>query len=283
MLRGSLLVLALVVAPLADEPLAQQAVTPAARVGPPVVTAPTVAQQGSPGPVCDRVTEAMKTLAWPLFALGAALLFRKPIREVAGGLSTRVTRLSVFNVQLELLPAAAPAASPLLDDIRTGTTWAAVNDSSRSMLEQVQSQAPADFAEINLGTGDEWLASRLYIAAVMLDRMRGVKVFVFVERTPATARRFVAVVPVRQLRWALGRRYPWFESAFLGAYAAHMPNHPLVAAPPPALPPAAGWRLEPRSMASTAPQFAVTDTGAFEPWDGTKHHRAVHLLTTTSR
>jgi len=42
----------------------------------------------------------------------------------------------------------------------------------------------------------------------MLERMRGVKVFVLVESAPNTERRPVAVASVRQLRWALARRYP---------------------------------------------------------------------------
>ena len=74
------------------------------------------------------------------------------------------------------------------------------------MLEQVQSGTPADFATIALGSGEAWLTSRLYIAAVMMERMRGTQVFVFGERAPFTERRLVAVASVRQVRWALARR-----------------------------------------------------------------------------
>ena len=85
------------------------------------------------------------------------------------------------------------------------------------MLEQVQSTKPADFAIIALEAGEAWLTSRLYIAAVMMERMRGTQVFVFVERTASTERRLLAVASVRQLRWALARRYPWLEAAFVRA------------------------------------------------------------------
>ena len=174
-------------------------------------------------PSYPPMVELVKALAWPLIAVVVALLFRKPLGEFVGALGTRVTKLSVFKVELELVPAATAVVSPLLDDIRTVTTSAAISDSSRAMLEQLQNQTPADFDEINLGAGDEWLTSRLYIAAVMLERMRGVQVLVFLERTPATDRRFVAVVPVKQLRWALAQRYPWLEAAFVRAYIASFP------------------------------------------------------------
>jgi hypothetical protein len=53
----------------------------------------------------------------------------------------------------------------------------------------------------------------------MMHRMRGISVFVFVNRTAASERRFLAAVDVQLLRWSLAQRYPWLESAFAGAYA----------------------------------------------------------------
>jgi hypothetical protein len=226
------------------------------------IAAPAAAA-AAPAPPCSPAIEIVKALAWPVFALLIAGAFRRPLALFVGALGSRVTKLSLFKVELELVPAAAAAAMPLLDDIRTATSSAALNDSSSMMLEQVQSGTAADFAVIDLGDGEEWLTSRLYIAAVMMERMRSLQVFVFVERTRSSERRLVAVASVRQLRWALARRYPWIEAAWVRALLGIFPS----AYPPnaPALPAGALWPPDPRTLAMPQ-QVIVSDTGAFEPW-----------------
>jgi hypothetical protein len=215
----------------------------------------------SPTAASTPIVELVKALAWPVVALLIAGIFRRPIGLFVTALGSRITKLSVFKVELELVPASAATATPLLDDIRTATYGAAISDSSRMMLEQLQSGEPADFALVALGDGEEWLTSRLYIAAVMMERMRNVKVFVFVERVPTTERRFVAVVPVRQLRWALARRYPWLEAAWtrsvLSIFPADIPTDA------PVLPVGAQWLPNPHTLSMSQP-VVKSDTGALE-------------------
>jgi hypothetical protein len=50
-----------------------------------------------------------------------------------------------------------------------------------------------------------------------MERMRGMKVFVFVDATAVTKRQFVGTVEIRRLRWALAQRYPWLEVAYVKA------------------------------------------------------------------
>jgi len=130
------------------------------------------------------------------------------------------------------------------------------------MLEQVQSAGAADFAVVELGTGREWITSRLFIAATMMERMRGVQVCVFVERTQLSERRFVAVASVQQMRWALARRYPWLEAAWACAYVSLFPGP----TPPPAeaLPRGAKWLPEPTHMNVQQP-IITSDSGGLGP------------------
>jgi hypothetical protein len=223
-----------------------------------------VSNHGNVPAMTSFSVELVKALAWPVIALLIAVIFRQPLGQFLGTLGNRVSKLSLFKVELELLPAAAAVTTPLLDDIRSVTNSAAISDSSRAILEQVQSSEPADFSRIALGDGKEWLTSRLYIAAAMIERMRDVKVFVFVERVSATERRFVAVAAVRQLRWALAQRYPWLEAAWVAALLGALPpSYPPNA---PALPSGARWLPDPASGSqSTPPKLIVSDTGAFEP------------------
>ena len=201
-------------------------------------------------------------LAWPAAVIVVALTFRRSLGDFLRGLATRVTKLSAFKVELELAAVPSAAASPLLDDIRSATTPAEISDSTRQMLEQAQSTLPADSAVINLGSGQEWLTSRLFIAAVMLERMRGVQVFVFLERTPATGQRFVAVAPLSQVRWSLAQQFPWLEAAWARAY---LGIFPFTQQSTTALPEGAAWLPDPRSL-NMAPPPIESSNGALNPW-----------------
>ncbi len=222
--------------------------------------------------VAGPAVELVKALAWPVVALVMAFTFRRPIAAFVSALGSRITKLSMFKVELELVPASPATVTPLLDDIRTATNPATINDSTHRMLVDVQAGAPADYALVSLGDGGEWLTSRLYVATVMLERMRGVKVVVFVEQTPASPQRFVAVVPVGQLRWAMAQRYPWLEAAWTRAlvslYPQVWPPRPEGLTPtqtwPPALPPGAQWPTDPKTLA-TPTRVIVSDSGGFEP------------------
>jgi hypothetical protein len=94
-----------------------------------------------------------------------------------------------------------------------------VNDSTvGTFLSQLTDPTSADYAIVNLGSGDQWLTSRLYIMAVVFARMKGLKAFVFLGQSSASRRYFGWADPNR-IRWALARRYPWLEAAYSAAYA----------------------------------------------------------------
>ncbi len=201
-------------------------------------------------------------LAWPIAAVAIALAFREPLSQFLSGLSGRVTKLSAFKVELELATAPAAGSGPLLDDIRSATTLAPIADSTRMMLEQAQSTVPADFAVIDLGTGEEWLTSRLFIAAVMLERMRAAKVMVFLETTPTTTRRFVAIGSLAEVRWSLARQFPWLEASWARAYMDVFPAYPPAGV---VVPNGALWLPDPLTIPSE-PSPIQSSSGAIEPW-----------------
>jgi hypothetical protein len=220
------------------------------------------AQVPQPAPQSPAWVAVVNALAWPVAAIVMALAFRRPLGDFLSGLAGRVTKLSVFKVELELTATPSAAVSPLLDDIRSATTPASISDSTRTMLEQAQSTLPADFAEINLGTGDAWLTSRLFIAAVMLERMRGVQVFVFLESTPGTTRRFVAIAPLAYVRWSLAQQFPWLEAAWARAYLNIFPTPPQGTI---VVPKGAKWLPDPRTLSVTSSPIE-SSSGALSPW-----------------
>ena len=184
-------------------------------------------------------------LAWPLAAVVIALTFWKPLSAFIGSIGSRITKLSVMSVGIELTPATSATDTPLLNEV--GDAQAAqISDSSGSMLEQVQIERPADFAIIDIGEGNEWLTSRLYVAAIMLSRMRGAQVFVFVKTAVSTRRRFVALAPLAQLRWSLARKYPWLDHAWTCALRDVFP-------------------ADPKDIQANAESRVQSDNGAFRP------------------
>jgi hypothetical protein len=195
----------------------------------------------------DPLVEIVGYLAWPAAALLMVLMLRRPIAALVGAIGGRITKLSVFKVELELLPVER-ATAPLLDELRDVAKETPLGDSSGALLKQVAGE-PAEYAVVDLGAGDEWLTSRLYIAAVTLPRMRGVRAFVFVETADGVQRSYVGMVAADRLRWRLAMDFPWLEGAWLQASASLIPD--LQAPPLPA--PAARQPV------------IVSDTGALDP------------------
>ncbi len=227
-------------------------------------TAATASMPTTPVLSTSPAVELVNGLAWPVVALLIAALYRRPISGFVRALGTRITKLSLFKVEIEL--ATAGTSMPLLNDIRTADSTALIN-SGRAELEKALSGIPADYAEIAIGGGKEWLTSRLYIAAVMMERMRNVKVFVFVERAPKTERRFVSVAAVRQLRWTLAQRYPCLEAAWVHALESSVFRSAFPMTPPAGVPaptPPAQWPIDPCTVLSPSSSIIQSDAGAFE-------------------
>jgi hypothetical protein len=204
--------------------------------------------------------EVAKAAAWPVAALLIAILLREPLGRFLDGIGSRITKLSAFQVELELAASATPASGPLLAEIREPGA-ANVGDSSLALREAVKDTTPADYAAIFIGEGEEWLTSRLFVAAAMLERMRGVHCFVFIERRPPIGRQFLALVSPSFVRWHLARRYPWLELAYSTAVEEAMAVAAANATPTvPPVPPTPIPQRVPQTL-----RLIISNEGAFEP------------------
>jgi hypothetical protein len=228
---------------------AQSQGRPSAPSPAPAATTATPAPPRAEGPVAIQVVTA---LAWPVVVVIALFALRPALNGFLQGLGSRVTKLSVFKVELELAAATRAEPSPTLEDIRTAPQAAPIADSSRALFQHVQDATPADYAVIALGTGDEWLTSRLYIAATLLERMRGVRCLVFLETRDGNSGRFLALAAPTTVRWALAHRYPWLEIAYRRASAIALP-----VSSPPLLP-------HPQWVAAGQP-VVTSDRGTLDP------------------
>lgn len=169
------------------------------------------------------IAATLSAFLWPLIVLIVLLAYRSTIPVLVEGLTSRIKKLEFAGVSVELAVATpfVPewSGSPAALDLRHKATAIQVNDSTaRTFLTQLTDEGTGDYAEINLGTGGEWLTSRLFIMAILFAQMKGIDSFVFVETSGAVRRRFLGWAEPARIRWALAKRYPWLEQAYADAY-----------------------------------------------------------------
>jgi hypothetical protein len=171
------------------------------------------------------VVEVTKALAWPAVVAFSLYIFRRPIVELVGQVVRRAKKVSVFEVSVELapLPELHPSWSVGEADARRLSSSQIFDSASQSLFQELLKPARADYAIVDLRTGDAWLTSRLFIFSLILGEVTGLRAFVFLETTANTRRRFLGVATPSGVRRALGRRYPWFEEAYARALATMYP------------------------------------------------------------
>ena len=168
-------------------------------------------------------------LAWPVLLGLLLVVYRKDIREFARKIAPAIQGVTLGPVSFQF--ATANGEEPFLGsqtiDLRNSPLAAAqvLSSSAGSELAGllVGIGPPLDYAVFNLGQGDKWITSRLYLFAVILQRMRSLKRIVFVERTQDGVRRhFVGMADPNKIAWALAHSYPWMEAAFASATVSAM-------------------------------------------------------------
>jgi hypothetical protein len=154
--------------------------------------------------------EIISAIAWPLVAVvGVVALWRSGFM---GEVGRRTTRISVFQVSLELATA-SPGELPGLEKLRDPVSSQEFQSGEKSLMQQLLQPDDIDYAVIDLRDGQRWLASRLFLFAELLRRQRGLRCIVFVEHRDSIGRRLVGLADPVDVKWALAARYPWLESA----------------------------------------------------------------------
>jgi hypothetical protein len=155
-------------------------------------------------------------MAWPTVVLIFGFAFRIPLSRLLEGLGQRITKLSLFKVELELTKPERlrQLSDTVLEDVREPAATQ-VDESGPAIFKMLESRAEFDYAVINLGAGDEWITSRLFITAAMLKRMHHVSAIVFLEG--AEGKTFAGWALVDDVISRLGSAYPWLQLAYVTA------------------------------------------------------------------
>ena len=169
------------------------------------------------------IAAAVSAVVWPVVVIVALYLLRERLPALLKELAGRVSKIEFAGLTLELTKAKAftpEYASPTAGiDLRQRARAMEISDSTAgTFINQLSDPITADYAIVDLGSGDQWLTSRLFIMAVVFARMKGLHAFVFRGQS-ALGRPYLGWANPNRIRWALARRYPWFEAAYAAAYA----------------------------------------------------------------
>lgn len=153
--------------------------------------------------------------------------------EFVGQLARRAKKISVLEVSVELatLPELQPSWSVGDVDARRLTSSQIFDSASQTLFQEILKPAQADYAIVDLRSGQAWLTSRLFIFSLILGEVTGLRAFVFLESTASTRRKFLGVATPANVRRALGRGYPWLEEACAWALSGQYPNVPQLVPP----------------------------------------------------
>ena len=133
---------------------------------------------------------AFAAYAWPIVVLLALALFRKSIASFLETVSRRATEIGVGWASIKL-PEAMQAQTLQTNVIRELQTDQWMESSSTWFQAFASSAANSEYALLNLGDGDQWITSRLFIFAVMLQRMKSLKAIVFTKLEASGTPRFI--------------------------------------------------------------------------------------------
>ena len=171
------------------------------------------------------IAAILSAVLWPLIVVTVLLAYRRNTPALAQAIAGRVTKVGVAGISIELgkasvfVPEWSASAGAL--DLRQKAAAVQVTDSTAMTFSaQLRQGRVADYAEIDLGAGQEWLTSRLFIMAIVFARVKGIRCLVFVETSGNIRRRFVGSAKPEKIRWALAKKYSWLEQGYAQAYSA---------------------------------------------------------------
>jgi hypothetical protein len=172
-----------------------------------------------------NIAATISAVFWPTIVLVIVFVYRSEIPALVRVLLSRVKKLEFAGISFEL--SLAKPFAPEFSDFPTASEIEINSSLPSALLTQLTDESSGDYTLINLGKGESWLTSRLFILSIFAQ-MKGIRCFVFVETSGATRRRFIGWADPARVRWALARKYPWLERAYAGAYNSIADNSVIV-------------------------------------------------------
>ncbi len=181
------------------------------------------------------ISELVNILVWPVVVLAALLAFRKPLGTFLSGLSGRLTKLSVFDVSIEMAELPQPLlpwANPNFPQSSEMTGGEVGSTTLSTLFERLDEDKSWDYLIVDVKDGKFWFVSRLFVFTVFLQAMRDLKCVMFVQSSAEVHRRVLGLASPDVLRAELAQDFPWLERTLTKAIAQHEPKFLAPALPP---------------------------------------------------
>ena len=124
----------------------------------------------------------VQNLAWPLMILIALYLFRPSIGKVVEQLGKSGGEISIAGLGIKLPTAKGASMSEDVFSFKVADSASITNSSARTTLvKMLREPGTREYVVIDLGLGSEWISSRLFIFALMLQRMKSIRAIVFLD------------------------------------------------------------------------------------------------------
>lgn len=149
--------------------------------------------------------ESLSHFAWPVSIILILLLYRGALSKFFAVVSERASEITIGSWASFKLPTLTE--TPLdqdVSDFRRVEGSLLTESYKTELFKQFRASRKHEYAVINLGEGEEWISSRLYIFAVMLQRMKSLECIVFVYKTAASTSTFPGHRRYRQRSLGVG-------------------------------------------------------------------------------
>lgn len=174
--------------------------------------------------------DLVQALAVPVTVLVAVLVLHRPIGVFLENIGGRLSKLSIGKLSIELSAATELRPAWRVDmgnnsfDVRQLSPADVFDSYADSLLRQLEDPTPLDYVTVDLGVGQSWLSSRLFLFAHLLGRMRGIRAFVFVHTVGSHERCFLGIASPSDIRGLLAKEHPVLEQALIIGYSQTFPS-----------------------------------------------------------
>jgi hypothetical protein len=155
----------------------------------------------------------IETCVWPLIVVVFVIYFRKQIKI----LISRVKQFSFAGIDIEISHASCFSTAGLLSNMNQFgaiANEALLTSFTHSLIDQLETDKKIDYITIDIGNGDKWLTSRLFIISNILARNAGLKCIVFVSSAVCHKHTFQGLIDVDNVHWSIASGLTLYEIEF---------------------------------------------------------------------
>jgi hypothetical protein len=136
-------------------------------------------------------------------------------RGTITSLLSKISKITILGTTIEFFKSKELVTNKtLVEESIQGLSFVSnIDDSIQKLINSIQDDKESEFAIIDLGDGQKWLTSRLFIFSIIFDTFSFVKFFIFKDNNG-----FVGFANLDEIKKKLGKKYPWLQDSYIRAH-----------------------------------------------------------------